>query len=149
MAKGDVIIKTFTVTGTSGSYVTGDVIGAEISVSGCVSATGGSARIFHVSATDDSDVMGACDLMFAVSTASPAADSTAFAPSDANNKLYKGTIELPGWVDVGGARRIEWNGVVGVYSTTTTLFLTTVARATIGTLAASALVIDVWLMQDQ
>ena len=149
MAKGDVIVKTFTVAGTSGSYVTGDVIGPETSVSGCVSATGGSARLFHVMATDDSDVMAACDFMFASAAASPAADSAAFAPSDANNKLYKATVSVGAWVDVGTARRVEWDDVKGVYSATTTLYLTVVARATIGTLAASALVVEAWFMQDQ
>lgn len=149
MAKGDVIVKQFSVAGTSGSYVTGDVIGSETSVSGCISSSGGSARLFHVLATDDSDVMGPCDLMFASASASPASDSAAFAPSDTNNVLYKATVELPSWIDVGGARRVEWDGVKGLYSANTTLYLTVVARATIGTLAANALKVECWFMQDQ
>lgn len=149
MAKGDVVIKTVTVAGTSGSYVATDVIGTETSIANAVNSAGGSGRIYHARVTDDSDVMGACDLMFASATATAAADSATFAPSDPINKLYKSTIELPGFIDVGGARRVEWDGVKGIYCAVTTLFMIVVARSTIGTLAANALEVELWIMQDQ
>jgi hypothetical protein len=149
MTLGAVTVVSSNVAGTTGSYVANDVMGSEISFTSAVSASGGSGVIEHVVMWDDADVMAACELWFSSATASPAADSAAFAPSDANARLYVAMIALPAPTDNGLNRYVDWDGFKSINCAATTLFCTIVARATIGTIAANALRIQLSIRQDQ
>lgn len=153
MTLGAVTFVEFNIAGTSGSYVTNDVFGSETTLTGAISANGGTGTVKQAVMYDDADAMGPCELWISESTASPAADSAQFAPSDANSRLYRspGDISFGTFIDNGGARIASWRGAAAIKAASgaTSCFLTIVCRATIGTVAANAVRVALWIEQDQ
>jgi hypothetical protein len=113
------------------TYTSGDVLGGVFSVASCARHNGGSGRIVGVYMTDDSDVIGAVDLFIYDTTVSPGSDNAAFNPSDADNELGLGVIQIPTAIDAGSNRASYWSGSVPFVCTgsSTTLYFVAVTRS--------------------
>lgn len=118
------------------AYAIGDQVGTLISITNAARGTGEGGWINGIVYHDNDDVMGALDFVFFNDTVSLAADSTAFAISDADARkvVYIGSMTY--LTDLGAQRFGQLQGMsVPYFCTGTTLYCAIIARAA-ATLAA-------------
>lgn len=134
-----------------GSYTNADVMGTLTTLTGAVSVSGGSGVIEKAAVWDDSAALtGAFILFVASATVTQAADSNAFAPSDADGRLYVARLIFPALENIGGCRFGEIYPFTNIYCAATSLFVTMVARSTMaGAITTSAVKMQFWIRQDQ
>lgn len=107
MAHRDVQRIAVGVTGVTTSvtaYTAGDQVGGQISLSNAARASGGTGIITGVCLIDQSDIIGAYDVVFSRASITPAADNAAFAISDADSLNVVGVAQLAGSFDIGNNR---------------------------------------------
>lgn len=92
------------VTTATTAYTAGDTVGTLITVANAARVTGGGGTIVGVTLIDQSDIIGAYDVVFFDSTVTLAADNAAFSISDADSLDVVGLVQLAGSFDIGGNR---------------------------------------------
>lgn len=92
-------------TTASTAYTAGDQVGTQFTIAGAARASGGSGAIVGVTLIDAADIIGAYEVWFFDSSATPASDNAAFSISDADAlKLIGPPVQLTGAWDAGGCR---------------------------------------------
>jgi hypothetical protein len=86
------------------AYGAGDQVGTQISLANAARASGGTGVIVGVELVDQSDIIGAYDVVFTRASITPAADNAAFSISDANALEVVGIAQLAGSFDIGNNR---------------------------------------------
>lgn len=86
------------------AYTAGDQVGAQFTLASAARASGGSGTIVGVTLVDANDIIGAYDVVFFDSSATPASDNAAFSISDADALKAVGIVQLSGSFDIGGNR---------------------------------------------
>jgi hypothetical protein len=113
------------------AYTSGDQLGAEMTVTLASNSEPCSGYIVGALVTDDSDVMGAVDLVFFTAASSPAADNAAAAWADANAQTITAAMSLTTVIDT-GANRVVTTGLADVkvpfVAPTGRLFLNAITR---------------------
>ena len=92
------------VTTATTAYTAGDQVGVLATVGGAARVTGGGGTIVGVTLIDQSDIIGAYDVVFFDSTVTLAADNAAFAISDADSLKIVAIAQLAGAFDIGNNR---------------------------------------------
>lgn len=92
------------VTTATTAYTAGDQVGVLATVAGAARVSGGGGTIVGVTLIDQSDIIGAYDVVFFDSTVTLAADNAAFAISDADSLKIVGLVQLAGAFDIGNNR---------------------------------------------
>ncbi len=92
------------VTTATTAYTSGDQVGVLATVANAARVTGGGGTIVGVTLIDQSDIIGAYDVVFFDSTVTLAADNAAFAISDADSLKIVGLVQLAGAFDIGNNR---------------------------------------------
>lgn len=92
------------VTTATTAYTAGDQVGTLITLSNAARVSGGGGTIVGVQLIDQSDIIGAYDVVFFDSTVTLAADNAAFAISDADALKFAGLVQLAGSFDIGNNR---------------------------------------------
>lgn len=92
------------VTTATTSYTAGDQVGTLITLANAARVTGGGGTIVGVTLIDQSDIIGAYDVVFFDSSVTLAADNAAFSISDADSLEIVGLVQLAGSFDIGGNR---------------------------------------------
>lgn len=114
------------------AYTSGDVLGAEMTMTlrDRGAAVGG--KIIGAVVTDDSDVIGAIDLFFFEGASTPAADNAANAWSDANFQLLAGVMSVATTVidSANNKAMVSSNSTQSIpfYTTGTALYVVAVTR---------------------
>ena len=88
------------VTTATTAYVAGDQVGTLVTVANAARVTGGGGMIVGVTLIDQSDIIGAYDVVFFDSTVTLAADNAAFAISDADSLKIVAIAQLAGSFDI-------------------------------------------------
>ena len=88
------------VTTATTAYVAGDQVGVQITVANAARLTGGGGMIVGVTLIDQSDIIGAYDVVFFDSSVTLAADNAAFAISDADSLKIVAIAQLAGAFDI-------------------------------------------------
>ena len=88
------------VTTTTPAYTAADQVGTLVTIANAARVTGGSGTITGVVLIDQSDIIGAYDIIFFDSTITPAADNAAFAISDADSLKIVASVQLAGAFDL-------------------------------------------------
>jgi hypothetical protein len=86
------------------AYTAGDQVGPMFTLANAARVSGGTGRITGVTLMDESDIIGAYDVVFCRSNITLAADNAAFAISDADALNVVGLVPLAGAYDIGGNR---------------------------------------------
>jgi hypothetical protein len=139
-----------TVPGTSATaYAIGDQIGTIISFASAARASGGSGYVVGAYVISALDVVGPMDLLLFRQSITLAADSAAFAISDADALNFTGLVQFGGAFDVGNNRVLQAYNLRVPYVCTgsTTLYGALYARAAY-TLAASDLTLDLFVERN-
>jgi hypothetical protein len=112
------------------AYTAGDQVGTIISIADAVRAAGGTGLITSVLLIDQSDIIGAYDVVFFRETVTLAADNAAFAISDANSLKITQLVQLAGSFDLGANRIAQAYNLAVPYDCngSTTLFAALIAR---------------------
>lgn len=88
------------VTTATTAYVAGDQVGTLVTVANAARVTGGGGMIVGVTLIDQSDIIGAYDVVFFDSSVTLAADNAAFAISDADSLDIVAVVQLAGSFDL-------------------------------------------------
>lgn len=107
IARRDAVLIDVGVTGVTTAttaYTAGDQVGAQITLASAARVTGGYGMITGVVMIDQSDIVGAYDVVFFDSSVTPASDNAAFAISDADSLKIVGIVQLAGAFDIGNNR---------------------------------------------
>jgi hypothetical protein len=88
------------VTTATTAYTAGDQVGTLVTLANAARVSGGSGTITGVMLIDQSDVIGAYDVILFDSTITPAADNAAFAISDADSLKIVASVQLAGSFDL-------------------------------------------------
>lgn len=88
------------VTTATTAYVAGDQVGTLVTVANAARVTGGGGMIVGVTLIDQSDIIGAYDVVFFDSSVTLAADNAAFAISDADSLKIVAIAQLAGAFDI-------------------------------------------------
>lgn len=91
------------------AYTAGDQVGTQFTITGAARASGGTGTIVGVTLTDETDIIGAYDVVFSRSSITPAADNAAFSISDTDALAVVGVVSLAGSYDL-GLNRIAQSG---------------------------------------
>lgn len=83
------------------AYTAGDQVGTQFTITGAARASGGTGTIVGVTLTDETDIIGAYDVVFSRSSITPAADNAAFSISDGDAVNVVGVVSLAGSYDLG------------------------------------------------
>jgi hypothetical protein len=122
------------------AYSAGDQFGSLITITNAARVTGGTGWINSIVYWDDTDVMGAIDIVFFRDTLTLAADNAAFAISDADARKALWVAQLSNVNDLGAQRFIAAPGLaIPYYCTGTSLYaaiITRTANASPGTVGA-------------
>jgi hypothetical protein len=86
------------------AYTAGDQVGPMFTLANAARVSGGTGRIVGVTLMDESDIIGAYDVVFCRSNITLAADNAAFSISDADALNVIGLVPLAGAFDIGGNR---------------------------------------------
>lgn len=152
MALGAMLFPSVTIPTGTGSWVTGDVMASQMTLTGALSANAGGGVIEKCMVYDNNATLLAFDLYVYSATVTLAADSAAWAPSDADNALTVATIKFPA-PEANSLNRLGYVAASeNVFSAaaSTSLFLTMVARSTMATAITAATVkFQFWIRQDQ
>lgn len=92
------------VTTATTAYTAGDTVGTLYTLANAARASGGGGTITGVTLIDQSDIIGAYDVVFFDSSITLAADNAAFAISDADSLKFVGLVQLAGAIDLGNNR---------------------------------------------
>jgi hypothetical protein len=92
------------------AYTAGDQVGTQFTIAGAARLTGGTGRIVSVLLTDETDIIGAYDVVFSRSSITPAADNAAFTISDTDALAVVGVAQLAGSFDLGANRLAQYFG---------------------------------------
>lgn len=152
MALGAMLYPSVTIPTGTGSWVTGDVMTSQMTLTGALSANAGSGVIEKVMVFDNNDALLAFDLYVYSASVTLAADSAAWAPSDADNALCVATVKFPAPEDNSANRLGYISSSENVFSgaASTSLFVTMVARSTMAAAITAATVkFQFWIRQDQ
>jgi hypothetical protein len=150
MALGAVLTPTVTIPTGTGSWVTGDVMASQMTLAGAVSSAAGSGVIEKAMVFDNNANLLAFDLYLYSATVTLAADSAAWAPSDADNALCVATVKFPA-PEQNSLNRLGYVATSeNINCAATSLFITMVARSTMATAITAATVkFAFWIRQDQ
>lgn len=88
------------VTTATTAYTAADQVGTLVTIANAARVTGGSGTIVGVTLIDQSDIIGAYDIIFFDSTVTLAADNAAFAISDADSLKIVASVQLAGAFDL-------------------------------------------------
>ena len=88
------------VTTATTAYTAADQVGTLVTIANAARVTGGSGTIVGVTLIDQSDVIGAYDIVFFDSSVTLAADNAAFAISDADSLKLVASVQLAGAFDL-------------------------------------------------
>lgn len=124
-----IAVNSASLTTASTAYVTGDVLGSELSFTSAARISGGRGVIESATLLDKSDVIGAVDLYLFNAASTPAADNAANSWSDANMELLEGIIHFATPVDSALNRVGHWYGAIPYQCAATTLFGVMVTRS--------------------
>lgn len=118
------------VTTATTAYIAGDQVGTLISLSNAARVTGGGGVIVGVTLIDQSDIIGAYDVVFFDQTVTLAADNAAFAISDADSLDIVGLVQLAGSFDIGANRVAQAYNIAIPYvcNASTTLYAALICR---------------------
>lgn len=118
------------VTTATTSYTAGDQVGTQVSLTGAARASGGSGTIVAVQLIDQSDIIGAYDVVFSRASITPASDNAAFAISDADSLNVIGLVQLAGAYDLTNNRIAQAYNLAIPYdcSSGTTLYANLICR---------------------
>jgi len=118
------------VTTATTAYTAGDQVGTLVSLTGAARATGGSGTIVAVQLIDQSDIMGAVDVVFSRASITLAADNAAYAISDADSLNVIGLVQLAGAYDIGNNRIAQAYNLAVPYDCSggTTLYASIITR---------------------
>lgn len=119
------------VTTATTAYAAGDQVGVQITIANAARVSGGSGTITGVVLIDQSDIIGAYDLVVFDSSVTPAADNAAFAISDADSLKIVALIQLAGAFDLTNNRIAQSYNLAVPYvcSGGTSLFAALITRA--------------------
>lgn len=119
------------VTTATTAYTAGDQVGVLATVANAARVTGGGGTIVGVTLIDQSDIIGAYDVVFFDSTVTLAADNAAFAISDADSLKIVAIAQLAGAFDIGNNRIAQAFNLAIPYvcSGGTSLFAALISRA--------------------
>lgn len=92
------------VTTATTAYTAGDQVGSQITLTNASRVSGGSGVIVGVTLIDQSDIIGAYDVVFFSASATLASDNAAFSISDADCLNIIGLVQLNGSFDIGNNR---------------------------------------------
>lgn len=123
-----IAVNSASLTTATTAYVTGDVLGAEISFTNAVRISGGRGIIESATLLDKSAVIGAVDLLLFNAASTPASDNAANSWSDTNMELLEGVISFSP-VTSALNRYAHWTGAMPYQATATTLFGVLVTRS--------------------
>jgi hypothetical protein len=129
------------VTTATTAYVAGDQVGTQITLANAARLSGGSGTIVGATLIDQSDIIGAYDLVIFDSSVTLAADNAAFAISDADSLKIVALIQLAGAFDLTNNRVAQAYNLAIPYvcSGGTSLFAALITRAGHGFFTAGAL----------
>ena len=118
------------VTTATTAYTAGDQVGTQVSLTGAARASGGSGTIVAVQLIDQSDIIGAYDVVFSRASITPASDNAAFAISDADSLNVVGLVALAGAYDIGNNRIAQATNLAVPYDCSggTTLYANLITR---------------------
>lgn len=111
------------------AYVTGDVLGSEMSFANAARISGGRGIIEKAVLLDKSDIIGPVDLFLFNAASTPASDNAANSWSDSNMELLEGIISFPSPYDSALNRVATWSGYLPFQCAATTLFGVMVTRS--------------------
>jgi hypothetical protein len=119
------------VTTATTAYVAGDQVGTQITLANAARLSGGSGTIVGATLIDQSDIIGAYDLVIFDSSVTLAADNAAFAISDADSLKIVALIQLAGAFDLTNNRVAQAYNLAIPYvcSGGTSLFAALITRA--------------------
>lgn len=92
------------VTTATTAYTAGDQVGTQVTIASAARLSGGGGVITGVTLIDQSDIIGAYDVVIFDSSVTLAADNAAFAISDADSLKIVGIVQLAGAFDIGNNR---------------------------------------------
>jgi hypothetical protein len=119
------------VTTATTAYVAGDQVGTQITLANAARLSGGSGTIVGATLIDQSDIIGAYDLVIFDSSVTLAADNAAFAISDADSLKIVALIQLAGAFDLTNNRVAQAYNLAIPYvcSGSTSLFAALITRS--------------------
>jgi hypothetical protein len=116
-------------TTASTAYVGGDMLGTQWSFASAVATSGGLGVIEGLVLLDESDIIGAVDLLLFNASVTQAADNAPNSWSDADMANCVGVISLPPAYDSALNRVISWSGALPIKLAATTLYAGFVTRS--------------------
>ena len=119
------------VTTATTAYSAGDQVGTQVSLTGAARSSGGTGTIVAVQLIDQSDIIGAYDVVFSRASITPASDNAAFAISDADSLNVVGIAQLAQAFDIGNNRIAQAYNIAIPYDCSggTTLYANLLTRS--------------------
>lgn len=118
------------VTTATTAYTAGDQVGSLITLSDAARVSGGGGVIVGVTLIDQSDIIGAYDVVFFDASVTLASNNAAFSISDADSLTVVGLVQLAGAFDIGNNRVAQAYNIAVPYicSGGTSLFAALICR---------------------